>query len=165
MQAPVYHNQLPIALSPGVMVIPQKIYTERSGLFETPASVVFPVPVNLQYAAARAYANEPAFQARVATSAADRLKFTLRIEWPGYRPWNSAIQGRERDNGADPVHLWVLVERIANAVKKFLHENKEHEPPVNGLDVKDISLDRLVLLELRQVSAGSWQPVLALQVQ
>ncbi|EKM52696.1 uncharacterized protein PHACADRAFT_211913 [Phanerochaete carnosa HHB-10118-sp] len=142
------------------MLVPQKVYTQHGATFERRASVIFPPETYLHRALARAFANDTRFQQRIPTSDFSKLKFTLRLEWPGYAPWNCNIQGTERAGHPEPVLLSVLAERVAHAVEKFFAKNANIPSSERDWNVGAIRFEGLSLVELRHVSEGSWQPVL-----
>ncbi|EKM52681.1 uncharacterized protein PHACADRAFT_211903 [Phanerochaete carnosa HHB-10118-sp] len=161
---PEFHSIHNVPNAPGILV-PQKIYNNHGATFERRASVIFPPGTSLRRALARAFANDTRFQQRISTSDPSKLKFTLRLEWPGYAPWNCNIQGTERAGHSEPVLLSVLAERVAHAVEKFLaksvQQNADIPPSKPGWNVDAIRFEGLSLVELRHVSEGSWQPVLS----
>lgn len=106
-------------------------------------------------------------------------------QWPGYPPWSTNLNVRERNQAADPIPLYRLIKRIAESVQSFYqqmvssHVRRPAESVIfisfflkgnvpfdhvagSGWHLTDIPFERLCLLELRQVSTGSWQPVLSL---
>lgn len=154
-----YHSFLTVDDAPGI-VVPQKIYANRSITDELRSPVIFPPKTYLHLAVTGALAHDASYQHREATCNADRLKFTLRLEWPGYAAWSSVIQGRERASSPEPVRLSVLAERVAHAVQKFYEVHRGTQTGEPSWAVDAIPFDRLILLQLVQVTQGSWQPVL-----
>ncbi|GJE92955.1 hypothetical protein PsYK624_091140 [Phanerochaete sordida] len=90
------------------------------------------------------------------------MRVTLRIHWPGYQDWRfeNGIDVFDHTHNANPQTLERIVQKVARLVRTFYDEMR-----VNGSREQDWCLDRinfddLYLVELRQVSKGSWQPVI-----
>lgn len=146
------------------VIVPQTVYIPDGGNQPLAGGAVvsfypgIPLPRALQLGAGQGFDNRPP------TTSLDRARLTLRVLWPGYAPWSTNLNVRERTPTADPVPLHRLIRRIAESVRNFYQER--NNAPFNQVAAGDWSLnripfERLYLLELRQVSPGSWQPVLS----
>ncbi|GJE92914.1 hypothetical protein PsYK624_090730 [Phanerochaete sordida] len=153
-----YHTFMTIENSQGI-VVPQKGYVANSH-FDKREPVIFPRGTYLWRAEARHYVDHPAYRPRVTTSACDKLKFTLRLAWSGYKPWGRVIQGTERSDTPGPITLGMLAKRVADAIRSFYQIHAEVATSEPDWAVTRIPFEKLILLELRHVSDGSWQPVL-----
>ncbi|KAI0094051.1 hypothetical protein BDY19DRAFT_295269 [Irpex rosettiformis] len=89
-------------------------------------------------------------------------KKTIRINWPGYPPWNMAINVSDDTCNRNPVTKAKLTHNVAKAVKKFLdeHHNKRQCKPNEWAIGKNIKLSDISLGMLSHVSEGSLQPTL-----
>ncbi|GJE92898.1 hypothetical protein PsYK624_090560 [Phanerochaete sordida] len=158
-----YHSFATLEDAPG-LVVPQKVYVANSH-FDRRQPIIFPSGTYLWKAEASHYVDQPAYRARPTTSARDKLKFTLRLAWHGYKPWNRVIQGTERSDAPGPVALGILAKEIADAIRFFYQMHTEVATSEPGWAVTRIPFEKLILLELRHVSDGSWQPVLCYDAQ
>ncbi|KAJ3556422.1 hypothetical protein NM688_g2032 [Phlebia brevispora] len=110
-------------------------------------------------------------------------RISCRINWPGFDPWNDSLH--VNDNHIEPFTLSRLAQAIARTVHKFFtvssniklfrhvklaatvrQDNMHVRTRERRMDwaVNDIPFESLYLLELRHVSAGSWQPVVSRMV-
>ncbi|KAI0696155.1 hypothetical protein BC835DRAFT_1414416 [Cytidiella melzeri] len=90
-------------------------------------------------------------------------KITIRILWPGYEPWHDILHVYDHTYNANPCTMKKLARIIAQKVEAFLDDTRavdSKETENTSWWLKQYPFGRLVLLELRHVSAGSWQPVL-----
>ncbi|KAI0092296.1 hypothetical protein BDY19DRAFT_591608 [Irpex rosettiformis] len=93
----------------------------------------------------------------------DAKKITLRLKWPGYAEWKEVVHVFEHTYNLNPNTTRKIAQVIAQKVQVFWNDLRyEHYTGVvDGWQLANFPLERLVLLELRHVSQGSWQPVLA----
>ncbi|KAH7924917.1 hypothetical protein BV22DRAFT_474630 [Leucogyrophana mollusca] len=92
---------------------------------------------------------------------------SLRIEWPGYASWSGQISSKNWKKTRGPPTREAIAHKVAKHVRRFIEDrqNKQYENKwtknwsvgQNGIELQD-----LVLVALRHVSAGSWQPELRL---
>jgi len=92
---------------------------------------------------------------------------TIRINWPGYRPWGRQIPTRESCNPPEPVTRAKLAKNVAKSVARFISEHKGYQMEEGDDEAwlvgpRKIDLFDLVLVRLDHVSKGSWQPRLQL---
>ncbi|KAF9786706.1 hypothetical protein BJ322DRAFT_1051483 [Thelephora terrestris] len=84
---------------------------------------------------------------------------TLRIEWPGYPPWNRAFRTRDSTPAKNPVSLSRLATDICKAIEKFI---QEMEGGICGEDCwrvgrgTTLNVDTLALVSIERSSYGSW---------
>ncbi|KAI0347632.1 hypothetical protein BDW22DRAFT_1423922 [Trametopsis cervina] len=88
----------------------------------------------------------------------------LRIIWPGYDMWADDIRivmGSFSD--PTPITRAKLAHNVAKGVRQCLYglSTEASKDPRPDWHVTRYSFEQLVVLELRHVSSGSWQPVLA----
>ncbi|KAI0739296.1 hypothetical protein BC629DRAFT_1299979, partial [Irpex lacteus] len=92
-------------------------------------------------------------------------KITIRLRWPGYSPWSDVIHVYDRTHSVNPITLRKLAQLLAQKMQAFRDELRDYpyneSSGVDGWQLQHFPIERLVLLELRYVSQGSWQPVLA----
>ncbi|PSS37256.1 hypothetical protein PHLCEN_2v894 [Hermanssonia centrifuga] len=98
------------------------------------------------------------------------MKITIRINWPGYPPWAQQMHAFTHASVSEPITKQRLAYDIARLVNLFLNDmanvqSMDRSAPGIAWSVPNIRLDDLVLLELRHVSTGSWQPVLCRMVR
>ncbi|KAI0343399.1 hypothetical protein BDW22DRAFT_1344450 [Trametopsis cervina] len=84
----------------------------------------------------------------------------IRILWPGYEDWffrNLVVH----NNSGEPYDIKRIANSLAGRIDQFLTEMRNN-PPVDCVqwNLQGITLDRLYLVELRNVAAGSWQPII-----
>jgi len=88
---------------------------------------------------------------------------TLRIEWPGYKPWSHQIRTTDWRKARNPITLARLSFLIAKSIAAFIQDmehteiNAEHATWKVGTG--HINIDNLVLVCLDPVSKSSWQPL------
>lgn len=102
-------------------------------------------------------------------------------QWPGYEAWSTVVHIVDHSFEGRPTNM----AKLAHDIAKVINELKKVCPWRPGFGLSDrydsqdmsavqprdpnwsldkLSLDSLLLLELRHVSAGSWQPVLSLDL-
>ncbi|KAF7794213.1 hypothetical protein EIP86_005345 [Pleurotus ostreatoroseus] len=95
-------------------------------------------------------------------------KVCYRIEWPGYPSFNQHKYARRKKGGSNSVMLAEVAKHVAEVMSAFIKENVEFIPDNEYMHWRVgegfITVDKLRLLELKQVSAGSFQPVLAVTI-
>jgi len=94
-----------------------------------------------------------------------KASIKMRIEWYGYKPWQTQIQLRNRKK--EPITLPRLVQLVASGVDRFLR--LEHGPVIDYQfpewrigDHPYISPDRVVLVGVVAASSGSIMPIMRL---
>ncbi|KAH6915845.1 hypothetical protein BKA70DRAFT_471389 [Coprinopsis sp. MPI-PUGE-AT-0042] len=95
---------------------------------------------------------------------------SIRLEWPGYRPWTRQIPTKDFRSPPCPITMAKLAKAVAKCVQRFIEENKDRNLD-EGTDRKwkvgarshEIKLEDVVLVSLHHVSLGSWQPQLRLR--
>jgi len=91
-------------------------------------------------------------------------KITLRINWPGYLPWFDVLHVYDHSYNANPITLHKLAVALTQKIKLCLDDLSRATYNARARDpewiAENIRIEDLVLMELRHVSAGSWQPVL-----
>ncbi|KAL0567323.1 hypothetical protein V5O48_014672 [Marasmius crinis-equi] len=92
---------------------------------------------------------------------------SIRLEWPGYQPWNRQIPTRDFCTPPRPITKAKLAKNVAKCVQRFIVERqgrqmeKESDEKYRvGTGTGTIRLEDLVVVSLHHVSAGSWQPQL-----
>ncbi|KIP02198.1 hypothetical protein PHLGIDRAFT_16713 [Phlebiopsis gigantea 11061_1 CR5-6] len=105
----------------------------------------------------------PEYEERPPTSAPDRARLNLRFAWPEYPTWESNINVRERNAAALPVQKWLLARRIAEQFVRFRQKTIEDQTITSEYGPDKFDLNQLILYELRQISRGTWQAVIALR--
>ncbi|KAH9927380.1 hypothetical protein B0H21DRAFT_700595 [Amylocystis lapponica] len=96
----------------------------------------------------------------------------LDLKWPvpstghGYSSYARQITVRDSTKSVNPITVARLARKVAEEVKRFieLNENVVIDDPLWRVGPGYITLDRLLLVEVRQVSEESIQPVLRLTV-
>ncbi|KIY69196.1 hypothetical protein CYLTODRAFT_420910 [Cylindrobasidium torrendii FP15055 ss-10] len=95
---------------------------------------------------------------------------SIRIEWPGYRPWSRQIPTKDFRSPPGPITRAKLAKNVAKCVQRFIQE-RQQVPMEDDADARwrvgnsqgSIRADDLVLVSLHHVSMGSWQPHLRLR--
>lgn len=93
---------------------------------------------------------------------------SIRIEWPGYRPWTKQIPTNDFKTPKGPITRAKLAKNLANCIKRFI-EWAARQPMETNADrrwkvgPKHIKVEDLILVSLHHVSKGSWQPQLRLR--
>ncbi|PBK62334.1 hypothetical protein ARMSODRAFT_863620, partial [Armillaria solidipes] len=95
---------------------------------------------------------------------------SLRIEWPGYRPWSRQIPAKDFRTPPVPITRSKLAKNVAKCVQRFIQvciilpDDSSPDWRV-GTQPNTIRVEVLVLVlvSLHQVSLGSWQPHLRLR--
>jgi len=88
---------------------------------------------------------------------------SLRIEWPGYKPWTDQIRTLDWREPPNKITRCKLVTEIAKRLDKFLQQCRS--TPVD-LDANwwragvqgGIQLENIVVVGIERVALGSWQP-------
>ncbi|KIJ20813.1 hypothetical protein PAXINDRAFT_165652 [Paxillus involutus ATCC 200175] len=93
---------------------------------------------------------------------------SIRLQWPGYRPWTKQIPTMDFKNPKGPITKLKLAKNIANCVRRFIEavDSKAMEPDSDRrwkVGKRNIKVEDLVLVSLHHVSKGSWQPQLRLR--
>ncbi|GLB41720.1 hypothetical protein LshimejAT787_1003200 [Lyophyllum shimeji] len=95
---------------------------------------------------------------------------SVRIQWPGYRPWSRQIPTKDFRSPPQPITKAKLAKNIAKCVERFLAARTGHvlDDDVDprwklGARQNEIKLDDLILVSMHHVSMGSWQPHLRLR--
>ncbi|KAI0339045.1 hypothetical protein BDW22DRAFT_1487138 [Trametopsis cervina] len=90
-------------------------------------------------------------------------KVTLRINWPGYDNWSDTIHLLDHGYDANQITRAKLAYEIARKVRTCLQDlaTLRSRDATQDWWAARYPIERLVLLELRHVAAGSWQPVFA----
>ncbi|KAI0339078.1 hypothetical protein BDW22DRAFT_1422564 [Trametopsis cervina] len=153
--------------APG-LIVPQRVYESHGVSYTQDQPIRFTqdnVPVLLEEARLhRPFVMDHGDTRPLMSTSADKI--TIRIEWPGYNPWNKAISVRESNQsqgGTIRVSKSRLAYLIAKAVREFYNDTSRYDSTADhhGWDLSNIPFDRLRLLQLEHVAAGSWQPVLS----
>ncbi|KAG6877147.1 hypothetical protein C0993_009940 [Termitomyces sp. T159_Od127] len=107
--------------------------------------------------------DEPVFEGRGPS-------ISVRIQWPGYRPWSRQIPTKDFRSPPQPITKAKLAKNIAKCVERFLSArmNAQLEDEVDprwkvGPRNHEIKLEDLYLVSMHHVSMGSWQPQLRLR--
>lgn len=89
----------------------------------------------------------------------DTDEFVIRILWPGYPPWE-----RRRTMGKQNVQipLSTFGNALITMIQQYFQEMANRPSAESRPDwwLSGVSLDSLVLLEVRRTGPGTWQPVL-----
>ncbi|KAI0790280.1 hypothetical protein BC629DRAFT_1440084 [Irpex lacteus] len=97
------------------------------------------------------------------TTTTTSTKIKIRLLWPGYDEFSRDINAKEHTRQGDPIPKWKLALCVAQVVHAFYsHAVPSSNPPFGAQtwNLHNIPFQCLRLVELRQVSTGSWQPVL-----
>ncbi|KIP06391.1 hypothetical protein PHLGIDRAFT_119016 [Phlebiopsis gigantea 11061_1 CR5-6] len=95
------------------------------------------------------------------------LRVTIRIQWPGYESWTDPNGIHQYDHGyeANLRNRQHIAWQVARSVKTFYDEMRTTQGIEPGWSLgrmaTSIAFDDLYLIELRNASRGSWQPVLS----
>ncbi|KAG6891269.1 hypothetical protein C0995_008521 [Termitomyces sp. Mi166 len=110
--------------------------------------------------------DEPVFEGRGPS-------ISVRIQWPGYRPWSRQIPTKDFRSPPQPITKAKLAKNIAKCVERFLSDVKARTgtPLEDDVDPRwkvgprnyEIKLEDLYLVSMHHVSMGSWQPHLRLR--
>ncbi|KAF9076540.1 hypothetical protein BDP27DRAFT_802711 [Rhodocollybia butyracea] len=94
---------------------------------------------------------------------------SIRLEWPGYRPWSRQIPTKDFRTPPGPITRAKLAKNVAKCVLRFISERQNHslEDEYNSRwrvssGKSSIKLEDLILVSFHHVSMGSWQPHLRL---
>ncbi|KAG6865710.1 hypothetical protein C0991_012526 [Blastosporella zonata] len=107
--------------------------------------------------------DEPVFEGRGPS-------ISVRIQWPGYRPWSRQIPTKDFRSPPQPITKAKLAKNIAKCVERFLSA-RTGTPLEDDVDPRwkvgprnyEIKLEDLYLVSMHHVSMGSWQPHLRLR--
>ncbi|KAF9005972.1 hypothetical protein BDQ17DRAFT_1352493 [Cyathus striatus] len=93
---------------------------------------------------------------------------SIRLEWPGYRPWSRQIPTKDFKSPPGPITLAKLAKNVAKCVQRFIEERRhqsmdEEADPRWRIGQGHITIDDIVLVSIHHVSLGSWQPQLRLR--
>ncbi|KAI0347631.1 hypothetical protein BDW22DRAFT_1423921 [Trametopsis cervina] len=157
------------------IIVPQTVYTTPKAYapldtiqFRVGGTLGFPLSDALDIAPGgqpRTILDDAADRPRLSSTTPSRI--SLRIIWPGYDMWVGTfeIYGYEQWH-TEPITRAKLAHNVANKVRQCLYEmsTKTSKDPRPDWHSTRYSFEQLVLLELRHVSAGSWQPVLAVAI-
>ncbi|KAI0764115.1 hypothetical protein BC629DRAFT_923830 [Irpex lacteus] len=154
------------AISPPGIVVPQQVY-RTDAVFQPSAPVQFvdhgQPGIRLTNAIASRFSGlHDARQELVLNTGG--TKIALRILWPGYGPWGKWPSVYSHTGDRRPITRAQLASLIARKVQEFYEAQSAVPSTEQSPDwwVSRIPFERLLLLELRHVSPGSWQPVLCL---
>ncbi|GJE95541.1 hypothetical protein PsYK624_117270 [Phanerochaete sordida] len=86
-------------------------------------------------------------------------RITVRINWPGYPPWPTVTNVLHHSFEACPMTMAQLAHRVAKITAIFWGDMIVKPCEESGWVLGEVEFDQLVLLELRHMSTGSWQPV------
>ncbi|KAI0345994.1 hypothetical protein BDW22DRAFT_1353648 [Trametopsis cervina] len=146
-------------------IVPQQQYTSGSGQFQPRPPIRFYDEGRWGMRLKRAY--EMDFRgmpdgAMPAVLNETGTKIAIRILWPGYQPWVQHMHAYDHTNSRQPITKSRLAYDIARLVKLFVNDMSQAQSTEVSRDwwVSNFVFEDLILLELRNVSAGSWQPVL-----
>lgn len=88
---------------------------------------------------------------------------SLRIEWPGYKPWTDQIRTLDWREPPNKITRCKLATESAKRLEKFLQ--RCHSTPVDPDAIMwragvqgGIQLQNIVVVALERVALGSWQP-------
>ncbi|KIK48173.1 hypothetical protein CY34DRAFT_733266 [Suillus luteus UH-Slu-Lm8-n1] len=95
---------------------------------------------------------------------------SLRIEWPGYRPWNCQLLTKNYRKTPGPITKEKLAKNLATCIRRFIQKthrgNMEADPvpnPMWRISADGVKFEDIILVSLNHVSQGSWQPQLRLR--
>ncbi|KAI0337943.1 hypothetical protein BDW22DRAFT_1348811 [Trametopsis cervina] len=163
------HTFMTVPEGPGI-IVPQMVYRAQTS-YSPLESIQFCVGGTLGIPLADAL-NLPSIFGTLdgakdeITLSATARKTALRIFWPGYDVWSDNIHLFDHNYNADPITRAKLAHEVAKKLRTCLQElsTVPSRDPRPDWHATRYSIDQLILLELRHVSAGSWQPVLAVVI-
>ncbi|KAJ3553626.1 hypothetical protein NM688_g3506 [Phlebia brevispora] len=90
-------------------------------------------------------------------------RISIRIQWPGYETWSRPVNTVQANR---PINKGRLASLVALCVAECLNNHQQNRSTERRPDwwANNIDVNQLYLLELRNVSQGSWQPVISLRV-
>ncbi|GJE98433.1 hypothetical protein PsYK624_146630 [Phanerochaete sordida] len=90
-----------------------------------------------------------------------RQTILIRINWPGYLPWEIITQGFAHQSSI-PITRGKLTRTIAQAIQSMIMNESSGRSPefAEAWSLERMSTRDILLTELHQVSEDSWQPVL-----
>ncbi|KAI0087971.1 hypothetical protein BDY19DRAFT_994394 [Irpex rosettiformis] len=90
------------------------------------------------------------------------MKIAIRIWWPGYDKWMKHMHVYGHTSDRLPITKAMLALHVARLVQEFRNDMINEQSADGSRDwwLSNIPFDKIVLVELRHVSPGSWQPVL-----
>ncbi|KIP06390.1 hypothetical protein PHLGIDRAFT_515504 [Phlebiopsis gigantea 11061_1 CR5-6] len=93
---------------------------------------------------------------------------SLRILWPGYDSWNATNSLQFFGNAQDAPrrNMGDVARQVAKLVWDFwsLYEMRRAQGPESGWNLREIPFHQLYLIELRNETQGSWQPVIVRRI-
>ncbi|KAJ3518862.1 hypothetical protein NM688_g9382 [Phlebia brevispora] len=151
---------------PGV-IVPQQVYTipQQAGHFQPVASLRFRhanghLGMNIGQLCNTNYNGMVGASEDVPFGVA---RISVRIQWPGYETWSRPVNTVQANRPIDKGRVASLVALCVAECLNYHQQNRsiERRPDwwANNIDV-----NQLYLLELRNVSQGSWQPVIFLRM-
>ncbi|GJE92957.1 hypothetical protein PsYK624_091160 [Phanerochaete sordida] len=90
-------------------------------------------------------------------------RVALRILWPGHGSW-TLTNALDTGGQQNPRTLAQIANQVANRIHEFYNEQRTVGGTEPDWNLAGIPFDSLYLVELRNVSAGSWQPVICRRV-
>ncbi|GJE92940.1 hypothetical protein PsYK624_090990 [Phanerochaete sordida] len=151
------------AALPGI-VVPQPVYT-APGQFAQLPTIRFTEGgrpgVRLSNALNKVFQNL-AKSNEVPKLSEQAKKITIRINWPGYQPWSYVVHAFDHSYEVRPITLAKLAHEVAKTVRLLKNDMATSGTVSPDWSLNNVNIEELVLLELRHVSTGSWQPVLCL---
>ncbi|KIJ60484.1 hypothetical protein HYDPIDRAFT_98644 [Hydnomerulius pinastri MD-312] len=93
---------------------------------------------------------------------------SIRLQWPGYRPWTKQIPTMDFKTPKRPITKAKLAKNIANCVRRFIEMTGKQAIDADvdrrwRVGKQNIEVEDLMLVSLHHVTAGSWQPQLRLR--
>lgn len=155
-------SSLPVLNFPG-LYIPQSVWVPAAGPrdWERMHTIRFTQNgrqgINLGDAYRRNFNGMPDGQVIPCTSTTSQ-RVAIRINWPGYEPWHKHVNVA---NNSEHINKARLAYEVAKEVQRFYSEMGHNRGKERDWRVEVVPFEQLVLIELRHVGTGSWQPVLA----
>ncbi|GJE88278.1 hypothetical protein PsYK624_043610 [Phanerochaete sordida] len=168
MAEPEYHvvmedMDVPYNTRKGAILVPQAVYTvpHRLEAFEPPLPIRFgPDGVTVDRAHAGDLDELPDADAGI-TDIEIGQRIAIRINWPGYSGWCKHLT---IPSSLGRCTKGRLAMEIARYITLFLNDMRQATPSEDtrrsGWEITNCGPEDMVLLEIRKVSRGSWQPVL-----
>ncbi|KAI0339076.1 hypothetical protein BDW22DRAFT_1361993 [Trametopsis cervina] len=146
-------------------IVPQRVYRTDIAGFQPRPPVQFHVygqfGIRLTDALAQNFAGLTDSSRQVVLTETG-MKIAVRIWWPGYERWLKHTHAYGHSSERPPITLSQLAYRVSRLVQEFQEEMRGKASTERSPDwwISNVPFHQLVLLELRHVSTGSWQPVL-----